>query len=247
MVVGDKGTPASHVVWQWITSQDWPQWRVEVLTADESQIDWGSAPSEVEWTPPWLRASQVPQAESVTYLKMGADPRAMLASRDHADLVVVGRSADRRISSLGGTSEWLLHHPPSPLAIISTEAKVQRVTVCLDGSEFATAALDTFLSLPLAQSAKVYALGVDDGRSDAAAAVAAGVAAMEGRVGGIEGIVVKDSPTKAILSHLDSSGSDLVVIGTKGLTGWKRIRLGSTAGAVVRSATCNSLVGSSEI
>lgn len=218
-----------------------------MVTADESEINWGESPAAQEWTPPWLRAARVPEVDGIKYLKVGSDPRPMLGSRSDADLIVVGRNVDRRAHTLGGTTEWLLHHPPSPLAIIRSGDVVDRVTVCVDGSVHATAALETFAALPFAAAASVTVLGVDDGRSDAGAAVAAGAGQLEGRVSAVETKVLSDIPTRAILDHLDSTGPDLVVVGTKGLTGWKRIRLGSTAGAVVRSATCNSLIGSAEL
>lgn len=247
MVVGDKGTSESQLVWDWIAGHRWPGWTLEVLTADESQIDWGSAPQAQEWTPPWVRAGVVPEAVSVTYLRVGSDPRPMLAARSEADLIVVGRSTDRRSPSLGSTGEWLLHHPPSSLAVISTSDPVRTVVICVDGSDHAYAALETFSSLPLADEARVTVLGVEDGRSEAAAAVEEAAGRLADRVAQLDTELVKGAPTRAILGHLDSARPDLVVLGTKGLTGWKRIRLGSTAGAVVRSASCNRLVGASEI
>src|SRR5690606_18801451 len=133
MVVGDTGVPASHVVWQWVTSHRWPGWRVEVMTADESDIHWGETPRPVEWIPPWQRAAGVPEAESVTSFKVASDPRPMLGSRSDADLIVVGRASDPRVETLGGTTEWLLHHPPSPMVIVGQPDPARRVTVCADG------------------------------------------------------------------------------------------------------------------
>jgi nucleotide-binding universal stress UspA family protein len=52
--------------------------------------------------------------------------------------------------------------------------------------------------------------------------------------------------TDTILASLEETGADLVVLGTRGLTGWRRLRLGSTASAVVRSAPCDALVACSE-
>ena len=246
MVVGDTGLAASHVVWQWLAAHSWPDWKVEVLTAETADIQWGEPPSSVEWYPPWARATTIPEA-TVAYLKVATDPRLMLGLRSDADLLVVGRTAERRTSLLGGTTEWLVHHPPAPLAIIATGDEVRKVTVCADGSEHATATLELFTSLPFAAGTEVTVFSVDDGRSDADAASSAAAGALAGRVGSVETVVVKDTPTRAILAHLETARPDLVVVGTRGLTGWKRIRLGSTAGAVARSAKCNILVGAADL
>lgn len=216
------------------------------MTADESNIQWGEPPAAVEWGPSWARATAIPGA-TVTYLKVASDPRPMLGSRSDADLIVVGRTAHRRTPLLGSTAEWLVHHPPAPLAIIATGDPVRRVTVCADGSDHATAVLEVFAGLPFAIEAGVTVLSVDDGRSDAGSAAAAAAEALSGRVASVTTEIVKDNPTRAILHHLETSAPDLAVVGTKGLTGWKRIRLGSTAGAVARSASCNLLVGSAEL
>lgn len=42
----------------------------------------------------------------------------------------------------------------------------------------------------------------------------------------------------AILSHVDTAGADLVVIGTEGRSGFQRLMLGSVAERVLRKATC---------
>ncbi len=246
MVVGDIGSGTSDTVWQWLVSHHWPGWRVEVVTADESDIQWGEPPAAVEWTPPWIHTQSIPDAE-VTYWKVTSDPRPVLGLRSDADLVVVGRTAKRRTSLLGGTSEWLVHHPQAPLAIIGSGDPTTRVTVCADGSVHAAAALHAFADLPLASGCAVTVLSVDDGRSDADEACRVAVAALEGRVAAVVTEVVKGNPTRAILGHLETAAPDLVVVGTKGLTGWKRIRLGSTAGAVVRSADRNVLVGAADL
>lgn len=246
MVVGDTGAPVSHTVWKWLVSHSWPGWRVEVLTADETEIQWGEPATAVAWDPPWARSATIPEAE-VSYLKVASDPRPMLGSRSDADLIVVGRTGFRRTALLGGTSEWLVNHPPAPLVIIANDNAVSEVTVCADGSEHATAAIEVLAGLPFASECEVTVLSVDDGRTDAGAAAAAAVEVLAGRVASVEVEIVKDNPTRAIINHMESAAPDLLVVGTKGLTGWQRIRLGSTAGAVARSATCNLLVGSAEL
>lgn len=246
VVVGDDGSPAADVVWQWVTAHPWDGWAVDIVTADDTDIAWGRPVVGDPWNPPWRRAAEPSGARSMRHLKYACDPRAMLAERSDASLMVVGRH--RREASerflLGSTSEWLLQHPPSPLAVVGTATPMRRVTICVDGSEHAEAALDAFAALPAARDAAVTVLTVDDGRTDSALASQTASDRLAGVVATLEPVAVEGRPTRAILEHLAAETPDLAVLGTKGLTGWKRLRLGSTAGAVARQAECNVLVAS---
>lgn len=245
VVVGDDGSAVSDTVWEWLTAHPWPGWRVEVMTADESEIVWGEPPMVTAWSPPWARSKSVEGAVGVGYARFAGDPRPMLGDRGDADLIVVGRSSRMtRGRALGGTTEWLLHHPPAPTAVIGDGSPVEEVTICADGSEHSKAAVTAFTSWPMAARTAVTVLAVDDGRAQADTSAAEATEILAGKVASVTAVVTQDFPTAAILRHLDTTRPDLVVLGTKGLTGWKRLRLGSTAGAVVRGAACNAMVAS---
>jgi nucleotide-binding universal stress UspA family protein len=248
VVAGDDGSPASDAVWGWLTSQPWPGWTVEFMTAIEDDIKWGQAPEPVEWSPPWERKGTLGGAANVRYVKVGSDPRAMLGDRTDADLLVVGRpsATHEHLPAMGSTADWLLHHPPAPLALIGAPGRVESVVVCVDGSEHSQRAVEVFSTLPLAVGTEVTALAVDDGRTDPAAAVAAATETLDGDVASVAGLTLAGSPTETILRHLAEASPDLVVMGTKGLTGWHRLVLGSTAGAVARTPGRNLLACSVE-
>jgi nucleotide-binding universal stress UspA family protein len=55
-------------------------------------------------------------------------------------------------------------------------------------------------------------------------------------------IVDEGSKVEAIVDYAEKNGVDLIVIGSKGLTGFKRLLLGSIANAVVTSAPCPVMV-----
>ena len=114
---------------------------------------------------------------------------------------------------------------------------------CVDGSAHAARALDAFAALPLAADvAEVTVLAVDDGRVDVDVATSTALDALHAV--GVDARAERGSgaPTRIILEHLDAQQPQLVVLGTKGLTGWRRLRLGSTAAAVVHHAACTSLL-----
>lgn len=247
-VVGDDGSAAAEIVWDWVSSHVWDGWRIEVVTADEGDIVWGAPVRGDPWTPSWQRKGTPAGAETVRYFKYACDPRAMFAERTEASLLVVGRHKrdERARVFLGSTSEWLLQHPPAPLVLVGRTDPLSDVVVCVDGSDHAEAALQSFLSLPESSSCDVTVLTVDDGRSspDLAEKVAARI---EGAVATASPLVLRGNPTQAIVGHLSAACPSLVVIGTKGLTGWKRIRVGSTGGAVARQTPCNTLIASAEV
>lgn len=244
-VVGDDGSPAADTVWQWFTAHSWEGWAVEVVTADESDVAWGAPVEGHEWSPPWERARK-PEGARVRHLRYACDPRVMFAERTDADLLVVGRTRHEDGRFLGSTSEWLLVHPPAPMLVVRHADPIRKVLIAADGSEHSRVAMETFCSFPASAHATVVVLSVDDGRTDADAAAADMAAALEGRVASVETLVVSGRPTQKILEAITETGADLAVLGTKGLTGWKRIRVGSTAGAVGRAADCNVLVACRE-
>jgi nucleotide-binding universal stress UspA family protein len=244
LVFGDDGKNSSDRAWRWLTAHAWPGWSIEVVTADTdaSHIEWGAPVRPEPWTPPWSRDSSGLDAGQIRFLTAASDARALLADAD-ADLMVVGIKAAGQLSAAltGSTTEWLLHHPPSPLAVIRRTDPVARVLVCVDGSSHAVRALKAFVSLPLSASSVVTVLAVDDGRTDPSATDDA-MPVLHGRVAEVTVAHASGTPTNEILRTIESTRADLVVLGTRGLTGWKRLRLGSTASAVVRSTKSDSLV-----
>lgn len=249
LVFGDDGAPPADTAWRWITNQPWPGWHVDVLTADTEgmPIEWGKPPRSVEWTPAWARTENVTGADRVRFLKVATDARAMLAERDDADLIVLGLRTHTFLEGFvtGSTTEWLLHHPPAPMVVARSPETVRKAVVCVDESDHARAALDAFAALPLSADTAVTILSVDDGRTDTARAVEAASTRLEG-MGEPATTVVEGTPTLVILEHVEQHRPELVVLGTAGLTGWRRLRLGSTASAVVRSVPCSSLIASAE-
>lgn len=53
-----------------------------------------------------------------------------------------------------------------------------------------------------------------------------------------EGLAVEDHPARAILDAAKQLPADLIVMGTRGLTGLAHVLLGSVADRVIRSASC---------
>jgi nucleotide-binding universal stress UspA family protein len=247
LVFGDDGSRGADVAWLWINNHPWPNWRIDVITGADPLAPthkWGVTPELEPWTPPWGRTFLGAQPVQVAYLRADTDPRLLLDAQSDADLVVVGHTGRGHLRShwMGSTAEWLLHHPTAPLVVVRSGATVRRVLCCADGSVHAARALDAFAVCPFALSAEVSVLTIADGRTDTAAATEGATAALQRC--GIEATVevANGNPTDRIIDHIEERSPDLVVMGTKGLTGWRRLVVGSTAAAVVHHSPGNVLV-----
>ena len=83
-----------------------------------------------------------------------------------------------------------------------------------------------------------------EARRDAEKVVASAslVANKEGVQARTEIIEHMDSVVRGITEYAEKSGTDLIVVGTRGLSGFKRLVLGSVASGLVHYAHCSVLV-----
>jgi nucleotide-binding universal stress UspA family protein len=246
LVFGDDGSPSSDTAWSWVDHQLWNSWRLQVVHAETPP--WGPplAPDEVRLHP-WEPADPRRPAPStgfatVEHLTAKADPRVALMVP--ADLLVVGPRGRGTVGvpRLGSVAEWLLVHPPSPLVIARTRGAVQRVLVAHDGSESADLAVASLCAMPSAATASCTVVVVADGRVDVDRAVERAVTPL--RRAGVDSqlVLAHGTPTAAIAGEIDRRDPDLAVFGTRGLTGFRRFHVGSTAGALARSVRCSVLM-----
>jgi nucleotide-binding universal stress UspA family protein len=246
LVFGDDGSANAARAWTWVNHQPWSGWRLEVVTAQMPSIGPPPAPADAAlhpWTPGVPREVAASAGfASVDFLTAVIDPR--LALWRPAELVVVGPRGTGVWKSLklGSTTEWLIDRPIAPVAVVRTEAPVQRVLVGHDGSPHAAAALASLVRLPLAATSAIDVVVVDDGRVDVATATAAATTTLEAAGLTAEVRVVEGHPTSVILGAVDTTGPDLVVLGTRGLTGLRRLWVGSTAQTVLHEVACSVLV-----
>jgi nucleotide-binding universal stress UspA family protein len=245
LVFGDDGSISADLAWLWINCHEWPNWRLEVVTAERSEkFRVGDENARLR---PWEPAHpRVPFTESqisdVTSLHGAIDPR--LAMSRAADLLVIGRRGRglAKFLHLGSTAEWLMAHPPAPMLIARRGRRTRSIVVCADGSAHATVAAATLAGMAWLRDVSVTVVTVDDGAIDvdqAYSQVAELFAATDATV------VRRDtegSPTHELLAVIEELEPDLVALGTRGLTGTKRVRVGSTASAIAHSVECSILL-----
>ncbi len=250
LTFGDDGSPASDVGWLWINSHAWPGWRLEIITAHMPPVGPPPTPEDAtlhHWDPPVARA---PFAEAefheIENLTASIDPR--LALWRPTDLLVIGPRGPGLLKALhlGSTAEWLLQHPVTPLLIARSGHPVRSLIAGHDGSPHAQHTIRRLTQLPWIGGVEITVLIVNDGRTNVDTATA--MARDEFATIDIEPeIVVRDGkPTAVIFEAIEQRAPDLVALGTRGLTGLKRLSYGSTAGAIARAAKCSVFLASEE-
>lgn len=243
---GDDGTPAADVGWLFVNNHRWPGWHLDVVHAVMPPVG-PPVPAERsalhEWAPPMPRqAFAEAEFASVCHLTADADPR--LALGVDTDLLVIGPRGPGLLKHLhlGSTADWLLTRPPAPLVIVRHAGPTRRVVVCADGSAHADLAAAVLARLPWISGVDVTVLAVDDGRVDVPVATRAASEVLAAAGADVHVTVGTGKPTTAIDEHITQHRPDLVVLGTRGLTGLRHLRVGSTASAIARLAPCNVLV-----
>ena len=250
LVFGDDSSPAADIAWLFINNHQWPGWSLEVVAAHMPET---AAPLPRQdttlhpWTPPKPRkVFTEAQFAQVAVLTAEADPRLVL-SRE-SDLLVIGPRGPGLLKALhlGSTADWLLLHPPAPLFIARHGHTVRSVVVCADGSPHAHRVTRVLAELPWADQLAITILAVDDGRIDVDTATGNARERLEAAGATVNVRVHSGKPTTMIDRHLADASPDLVALGTRGLTGLPHLRLGSTASAIARAATCSVLVACEE-
>ena len=139
--------------------------------------------------------------------------------------------------------------PGTPLVVARSGSTVRHIVACVDGSAHARAAVQALCDLPWISGCEVTVLTVLNAstQSDEHARAAAGALESAGastRIVAVDPDLtgVRQGPTYAILDQIDTLQPELVALGTRGLTGLRRLAIGSVAGAVAHASQCSVLL-----
>jgi nucleotide-binding universal stress UspA family protein len=191
-----------------------------------------------------------------TSCKWGNIPETILqtSAEEVCDLIVLGsrQVTGRKRLRLGSISSIVTSKAEQPILVVKQPPSVppallwRRLLVATGGSPWSEAAVDHALFLARQQQIDVSLLYVEAGRRlpppqalamveekgfltvAEARAVAAGVS--------YETHIAYGDVTEAILDTTAQQHCDLIVLGSRGLTGWKRLMLGSISNAVAVKA-----------
>ncbi len=199
-----------------------------------------------------------------------ADAIADEAAAWDATLVVAGSRGRGALAAtvLGSVSEEIADTAPAPVLVARTHP-IRTVVLGTDGSACATRAAAVLASLPLDPGVVVHVVTVIDVMWPIAVGITptlygeamafhteleeqtreeagrtSGEVASRLRLAGFkaESHVVSGNPGWELVAAAEKLGADLVVVGSRGLTGVRRLVLGSVARRVVRHAHCSVLV-----
>lgn len=191
---------------------------------------------------------------------------ALLEASADADLLVVGARGMGGFKGLmlGSISQQCLHHSTVPTAVVRSEPAARdqrsRIVVAVDGSEAAQRALVWAVDEAKARGAEITAvhawhppyvasepyleMAFDPGEFEKAACevLAAAVARTdtEGVPGPVNQVVFNGSAARAVLETAE--GADLIVMGSRGLGGFKGLLLGSVTTQVAHHAATTVVV-----
>jgi nucleotide-binding universal stress UspA family protein len=182
-----------------------------------------------------------------------------------ADLIVVGPHGRGRLQSimLGSVSQSLLHAMPTSILVARDPVRApERVLLAFDGSSPSLSAARFLASFPLPAGVRMDVLAVVDGLhsryAEHGAADLRDLVALERR-GAAEVIqqavellaaagrtaqpAIRDGdPKREILAAAGELESDLIVMGARGVGGFRGMILGSVSRAVSKAAPCSTLV-----
>jgi nucleotide-binding universal stress UspA family protein len=188
--------------------------------------------------------------------------RALLETAKGADLLVVGSRGRGGFSGLllGSVSNQCVHHAPCPVAVVREmvdSSQRARIVVGVDGSTCGHEALTWAIAEATARQQPLVAVAAwswldqpgefdsDFGEKDVKAMAEAAVAkALDEVTGGgdvdVEIRPVNDLPARALIEA--SSEASLLVVGSRGLGGFRGLLLGSVSNNTVHHAHCPVVV-----
>ena len=202
------------------------------------------------------------------------DPRKVIvdaATKAGSDLIVLGARGLGAVASflLGSVSIGVTRHAPCPVLVCRGAARpVRSVTLAVDGSADARAAVDYFAGLPLPSGLRVRLVAVveplryptsapgfigdtlraamqdfeNESRQHLEAALAPLATMLRSRVQDVVTTTPTGPPAATILREAELNDSDVIVVGARGLGALERVALGSVSEAVLRHAPCPVLV-----
>jgi len=176
--------------------------------------------------------------------ELEGDPLELISAEANAhDLVVIGRATRFHLGTGEGVSpllKTLARDIPRPiLATADAPTKGARVLVAFDGSAAASRAMHMAALLGLTRDGEVEVLSIDDDariaeqRAERAAAL---LRSHDGKVAAF-GIQSGAEPAEMILSHVQTFGADLVVMGAYGHAGLRDMIFGSCTRRLLADCT----------
>jgi nucleotide-binding universal stress UspA family protein len=158
-----------------------------------------------------------------------------------ADAIVMGRRGRTGIMRflMGDVTAKVIGHSPTCVFVVPMEAELKfgKILVGTDGSKYSEDAALKAISLAKSAGGSIVAVSVADDDEKRAEDYAGSVKAAAEKEGlEAETVVKKGRPDDVIVNTAKEKGCDLIVVGSHGGTGLKRLLMGSVAERVIGHA-----------
>jgi nucleotide-binding universal stress UspA family protein len=171
------------------------------------------------------------------------------AAEKKVDMIVIGRHGRKGVAKalMGEVAAKVIAHAPCKVLVVPRVAQIEyrNILVATDGSAHAVAALKEAIAIAKRCGSRIIALSAmrDETEREEARNIS-NKAAETAKKEGVEAEAV--TPTgrsfNAIVETAGGRGVDLIVMGTYGKTGLKKVLMGSSTEKVIGNAGCAVLV-----
>lgn len=165
------------------------------------------------------------------------------------DLIIMGRHGYTGLTRLlmGSTTARVIGHSPCHVLVVpqGVSLNFQRLLIASDGSPFSAAAWAEALALAQAMGSAMIAVSVaTDDRDIPAVTQAVKTLEQDAQKQGLtlDTMILTGRPDEAIVNAAIFKEASLIVVGSHGRTGLKRLLMGSVAERVIGHAKCPVLV-----
>jgi len=165
------------------------------------------------------------------------------------DWIIMGRHGFTGLARLlmGSVTARVIGHSPYSVLVVPKEMPLsfKRILMAGDDSPYSTAAFGEALSLARRMGSALLGVSVAAGEAEIKTATEV-VAKMEAEAAQqgvtLETVVLRGKPYEAIVKAAQAKQADLIVLGSHGRTGLRRLLMGSVAERVIGQAKCAVLV-----
>jgi nucleotide-binding universal stress UspA family protein len=171
------------------------------------------------------------------------------AEKRQADLIVMGRHGKHGFTKLlmGSVTERVIGLSPVNVLVIPRQSPLpwEQVLVASDGSPYSDAAWEAALEMVKRLDARLLGVSVarEEGELPQAEAIVQKMLMRANRLGiPMEIRVSVGAPDDVIVQTALAKQANLIIVGSHGRTGLKRLLMGSTTARVIGSAPCAVLV-----
>lgn len=182
-----------------------------------------------------LKAAGVTRVTS--QLRQGDLVESVAGQEAETGLIVIGKrgqSADQAPGHLGANFERIVRAARLPVLMAPRQMReIRRATIAYDGSPSSRRALERMTRMPAYRGLGIGILRAGDGAdAEASLAKAQAMLAQAGITATTR--LLPGTPEEAILSHLQDSGSDFLIMGAYGHSRIRSLMVGSTTTAILQ-------------